>query len=241
MGVDAALDYMCETLKGLQLKENLANFTEQHEWLRHPDIEGMPKTIGFAVGSPFPGKGPLLFLGFTKESWPKKSPLHEKGRVARENRFSPLQHQNYIDIRNEFYELVREAKRQISGSMNDAKTEESVELRAQCVRKFWASHPPEFRFSTCRAVSFPDFIIRQKCVICKATSNGPRDEDSSLEEDLRDPQSLKWHIKKDNFDCAEIMAEAGYEDLLNWSDAQQRKHEGTPTHLMLAPPKSPGT
>ena len=121
MGVDAALDNICETLKGLQLKENLAKFTKQHRWLQHPNIEGMPKMISFAVGSPLPGKCPLLFLGFTKESWPKKSTLNVKARMARENRF---------------YEIIREAKREISGSTTDAKTEESVDLRAQYVRKF---------------------------------------------------------------------------------------------------------
>lgn len=241
MGPDAALDRICEILQGLQLKESIADLTKQYGWLDSTKGVGMPRMIHFAIGSPCSRKGPLLFLGFTKESWPSHSSLHMDRKLSREARFSQSQLEKHIGIRNELCDLVEEVEKQVGGSANDAEKEESVTIRAQSVRKFWASHPPVYHFSTCRAVSFPDFIVRQKCVIFKATSNCPRDNDSSLENDLRNPQSLNWHIKRDDFDCAEIMTEAGYQDLSNWSHAQQRELDGNLTHLMLAPPKSSGT
>ena len=199
---------------------------------------GMPLMMSFAIGSPVQGKGPLLFLGFTKESWLPQMSLYEKASASRKARFTHRQLEDHGAIRNAFCEVTEEVKRAKGISANDDNLEKRVQNRALSIRAYWEEHPPRPHFSECIAISFPDLVVRQKCVICKATSSCPRDNAQSLERDLQEAKSLYWLVKKDNLDCAEIMTAAGYEDLQSWSDgSQQGITDGSQQELTLAPPK----
>ena len=63
-------------------------------------------------------------------------------------------------------------------------------------------------------MSFLGFKQRDWCVLCRGTTYLPTEE-AELKELVRKGKNLKWRVEKDDCNCAEVVAMAGYEDLFN--------------------------
>ena len=197
----------------------------------------MPQMIHLGLAQPPIATKSLLFMGFTQEKWPstpKTALLQEQCRKHREDRFTQQQRENYLGIRNEFFDLSEE--RSLSGDQSD---EDKVRVRISCIshlQQLESTKREEHggNFSKAIALSFPGFERRDRCVTCRATSFFPTLE-SPLDELVRKKKSLKWDITKDDFKCAEPMTSGGYVDFT--SEDMQLVSFSDPSFWSLAPPK----
>ena len=197
----------------------------------------MPKMIHLGLAQPQTATKPLLFMGFTQEKWPsnlKTALLQRQCRKHREDRFTQQQRENYVGIRNEFFDLSE--KYSSSGDQSD---EAKVRVRIWCINHFRRLKSLEREehggdFSSAIALSFPGFERRDRCVTCQATSFFTTLE-SPLDKLVGKKESLAWDITKDDFKCAELMTSGGYVDFT--SEDMQLVSFSNSSSWSLAPPK----